>query len=149
MSVEDHTQRAMEEGKFKNLQGQGRPLKVDDNAFEDPEWRLANRMLAGSGYSLPWVEKRKEIESNLEKARADLKRTWNWRQEAQVRGVSPEYAEAEWRRAQNRFRETLEELNKRILTYNLQAPSVEFHLLHLKFDREIARLTQPPQSPGG
>jgi len=57
-NAEEQIRRAIEEGKFDNLPGKGKPLNLEQNPFEDPEWRLANHVLITSGFSLPWIEKR-------------------------------------------------------------------------------------------
>ena len=49
-SADEAIRKAMEEGKFDNLPGKGKPLKLDEDPFEDPEWRLANKMLKEGGY---------------------------------------------------------------------------------------------------
>ncbi|MEA3440806.1 MAG: DUF1992 domain-containing protein [Chloroflexota bacterium] len=54
--IEEHIRRAMEEGKFDDLPGKGKPLRLDHNPHEDPQWRTAYRMLRNSGFTLPWIE---------------------------------------------------------------------------------------------
>jgi hypothetical protein len=143
MSVEEQIRRAMQEGKFDNLPGQGKPLHVDENPFEDPEWRMAYHMLRSSGYTLPWIELRNEIEAEGNVASAELLRTWNWRLEALQRSSPPAQIEAEWLLAAARFRERIEVLNRKIFAYNLQVPSPRFALLKRDPDKEIERLCAP------
>ena len=69
-NAEEQIRRAIEEGKFDNLPGKGKPLHLDQNPFEDPDWRLANHVLKTSGFSLPWIEKRNEIEALIQTARS-------------------------------------------------------------------------------
>jgi DnaJ family protein C protein 28 len=76
--AEEQIRRAMEEGQFDNLPGKGKPLNLDENPYEDPEWRMAHHILHNSGFSLPWIETRREIETNLEAARTSIKTTWDW-----------------------------------------------------------------------
>ena len=140
MNIEDHIRRAMEEGKFDNLPGNGKPLEMDENAFEDPEWRLANKVLKDGGYSLPWIETRREIEASLETARAALKRAWAWRQDGLAQKQPDPRAEGEWQRAKNAFREHLAAINKRIFHYNLETPSPRFQRLPVDAQREIEAL---------
>lgn len=136
-NIEEHIRRAMEEGKFDDLPGKGKPLRLDDNALGDPEWRLAYHMLQSSGFSLPWIENRKEIESELQTARTALQRAWKWRGDnTSRRGALPEI-EREWQRACGTFRAAIEALNKKIAAYNLEAPSPAFHLRRLNAEREL------------
>lgn len=142
LSIEEQIKKALEEGKFENLPGKGKPLRMDDNPLEDPEWRMAYHMLRSSGYTLPWLETRSEIDSTLDAARTALSRAWAWRQEALTDGkLTPADIADEWERAVSAFREQIAGLNKRIFSYNLEVPSERFQMLIINVDREIARLT--------
>jgi hypothetical protein len=162
--VEEHLRRAMEEGKFADLPGKGKPLKIDDDPLVDPDWRLANHMLKSAGFTLPWIELLKEIDAEIEAARANLRRSWEWcrsrRQPGGSRrqpggsqaesGVAPVHAdsmklspaeiEAEWSRAVKAFRDQVQVINKRIFDYNLQAPSERFQRFKLNPEKEIEKI---------
>jgi len=135
--IEEHIRRAIEEGKFDNLSGQGKPLDLGDDSLADPEWRLAQHMLRSSGYSLPWIELRREILAEAETARGTLKRAWEWRGAALSEGQPYERVQGEWGRAVEAFRKHIESTNKKIFNYNLQAPSEIVQLLKLDAEREI------------
>jgi DnaJ family protein C protein 28 len=140
-SIEEHIRKAIEEGKFDNLPGKGKPLQLEENPHEDPEWRLANHLLHTGGFNPPWIENLREIEIEADAARTGLSRAWNWRKSALAGNQSPVYVEAEWARAQASFREKITTLNKRIFDYNLQTPSDRFQILAVNIDRELERLT--------
>lgn len=135
--AEDQIRRAMEDGKFEDLPGKGKPLRLDHNPFEDPEWRMANHVLRSGGFTLPWIEVRQEIERSLDQARESLRRAWAWRQEAHTHGQPLSFVEAEWKRAEGVFHQQIAELNKRIFSYNLQVPAARLQLLQLDADREL------------
>ena len=140
LSIEDHIQQAMQEGKFDDLPGKGQPLRLDENPYEDPDWRLAHHVLQSSGYTLPWIAARQEIEAEIESARQALRTTWSWRQEALQESppLKPyEQVEAVWQRAVATFGEQAERINKRISDYNLQAPLERFQLRLLDVEQEI------------
>jgi DnaJ family protein C protein 28 len=139
--VEDHINSAMQEGKFENLPGKGKPLRLDENPFENPEWRMANHVLRSNGFTLPWIETRNEIEGELEKARKALARAWIYRQSETSKNLPTHLREAEWQRAVDAFREQVTLLNKRVLKYNLEVPSIHLQLLLINSDRELDRLT--------
>lgn len=143
--IEEHIRRAMEEGKFDNLPGKGKPLKIDDDPLADPEWRLANHMLRNAGFTLPWIEARKEIEEKLLEARSALKRSWAWRENAMAQGKKPSDVESHWNQAVERFGKQIIEINKLIQTYNLETPYDRLQLPILNFEREL-RLTTTSQS---
>ena len=138
--VEDQIRRAMEQGKFSNLRGKGKPLHLDDNPLEDPEWRMAHHMLQSSGYTLPWIETRQEIEAGIEKARTSLKRVWDWRNTALQEKHHPAEVEAEWKRALTAFEDEIVSINKRIFSYNLEVPAEQFQRQMLNVEREVERI---------
>ena len=141
-NVEDILRKAMEEGKFDNLRGKGKPLHLDNtNPHADPEWELAYGMLKDAGYSLPWIETMKGIETELEVARKDIRLAYQVYQEGFSRaGVTP-FLLAEWDRAKQAFRTKLEALNQRIRDYNLDVPNVRFQRPALNFEQEIQKVT--------
>lgn len=141
LNIEDAISKAMQDGQFDDLPGKGKPLKLDDNPYEDPAWRVANRILKNGGFSLPWIERLREIEADLEKAQAALSRTWSWRQASLLKAGPSTQVESEWRRALTSFREQIQAINRRILTYNLEVPSDRFQKRLLDPHREIARIT--------
>jgi DnaJ homolog subfamily C member 28 len=141
-NIEEHIRRAMEEGKFDDLPGKGKPLRLDENPHEDPEWRLAYRMLRESGFSLPWIETIREIEAEVEKARSGLGNAWAWRQAAISENQPYGFVQGEWERALEVFREQVVRLNKRIRDYNLEVPVERFQRPLLRFEREVEAVTE-------
>ena len=135
--AEDQIRRAIEEGKFDNLPGKGKPLRLDQDPFEDPEWRMARHVLRNGGFTLPWIEVRQEIERDRNAARASLSRAWAWRQEALAQGQPLSFVDEEWKRAEGAFHQQIAELNRRIFNYNLQVPAVRLQLPQLDIDREF------------
>jgi DnaJ family protein C protein 28 len=129
----------MEEGQFDDLPGKGKPLRLDEDPNADPAWRAAHHVLKSSGYSLPWIETRREVEADLEAARASLRRARLWRVKELDRAGDPGRVEAEWERAQADFRERAAALNKRIHSYNLEAPSASFQRDLIDAGPEITR----------
>jgi DnaJ homolog subfamily C member 28 len=138
--IDDPIKKAMQDGQFDDLPGKGKPLNLDANPFADPAWELAHHVLKSSGYTLPWIETRQQIEKELEEARSDLKRTWEWKQSEAAQKISPAQVELQWQQRLRAFREKVISLNQRIRDYNLEAPSDRFHLLVLNADKEIAAL---------
>mgnify|MGYP001360902941 CR=1 FL=1 len=139
--IEDAIEQAMREGKFDHLPGKGKPLKLEDQPNEDPEWRLAHHVLKNSGFTLPWIEARQEIEAEIEAARQALQRAWEWRKEALDRQQPNPASEAEWQRARRQFGERVEQINRRIFDYNLQAPTMGLQLRKLNLERELRSLS--------
>ena len=141
-NIEELIRAAMREGKFENLPGKGKPLKLDENPHADPEWRLAHHILQEAGFTLPWIEKRREIEVDVAKARADLLRAWNWRQDPTSLDITSDLVEEEWHAKLDIFREQIRSLNKRIAEYNLEAPADQLQMRPLNYEREVSSLTE-------
>ena len=143
-NIEEAIRRAMEAGQFDNLPGMGQPLHLDENPLEDPEWRMAHHILRSSGFTLPWIETRREIELMTQTARTEIQRSWAWRKTALADHLTPSFIEAEWNRALELFRERVKEINQRIQNYNLDVPSIQFQLRLLSFEGELVLTISSP-----
>lgn len=139
-AIEDQIRRAIEEGKFDHLSGKGKPLQLDQNPHEDPEWSAAFRILRNSGYTLPWIETRQELEQALLEARSRLARTCRWHAEAQAGGYSPQEIQDEWQRAVDEFQRQIAEINLNIRSYNMHVPLSTFQIALLDPEVEIQRI---------
>jgi DnaJ homolog subfamily C member 28 len=137
---EEQIRRAIVEGYFENLPGKGKPLNLDENPFEDPEWKAANRMLQNAGFSLPWMETRKTIEADFGAAIEELSRAWRQRQSRISKGLPWTNFEGEWQRAVDAFGEKIDDLNKRIFTYNLETPNMRFHMREFSREKEVEKV---------
>ncbi|GAP11725.1 hypothetical protein BECAL_02916 [Bellilinea caldifistulae] len=122
--AEQKIRSAIESGQWDNLPGKGKPLQWEENPFEPAEWRMAFSLLRRNGFSLPWLEERKEIESEVQQFRTQF---------AQLYRQGNPIARMDWVKNQ------IDRLNRRIFRYNLGAPSDHFHVPPLKFERELER----------
>ena len=143
-SIEEIIRRAMLAGKFDDLPGKGKPLQLDQNPHEDPEWRTAYHVLKSGGFSLPWIESLNEIETDLQDARRALNQVWKWRTADHMEGKDPQVMESEWVRADKIFRERIRDINEGIRAYNLAVPNAQFQLQLLDADQEIKKITDSP-----
>ena len=100
-------QEAMEEGAFDDLSGAGQPLDLSEEPFEDPSLRMAHRLLRNNGFAPWWVEEGRYIEAAIAALRRDL-----------THGLI-DAAE---------FRRQAQAINRRILSFNLQAPATAHKL---------------------
>jgi len=121
---------AMEAGVFENLPGKGQPISMNGNPFEDPNLWMAHHLLRVNGFAPPWIEEACEIDKALSRLRTDLA-------DARRRhAVNP----PRWQRALDGFRKRSEEINQRILTYNLKSPSAQFHKLPFNLEKAVSEL---------
>ena len=137
-NIEDLIQRAIQEGKFSDLPGKGKPLRLDDNPHADPDWQLAYHLLKENGFSLPWLELRQEIEGEIDAARQSIQQAWELRQTTTV-------LEADFQRALRVFSEQIARINQRIFDYNLQTPAERFQMRKLNLEQEIEHICIPPE----
>ena len=141
-NIEELLRKAMEDRKFDNLPGKGKPLHLDENnPYTDSDWELAYHFLKEGGYSLPWIETRHAIENDIESARQELLRAWNLRQAALSTSQPSSYISTEWRRAQDVFKDRLIGLNQRIRDYNLEVPNARFQRISLNYEHELQLIT--------
>ena len=138
--IDKKIREAMAQGEFDDLSGKGQPIDLSENPFEDPDWRMAHRMLRNAGFAPAWIEERKDIDNELEAARTIVARAWFVNQNA--RGSEhASSAAARWLKVLADFREKAIELNRRIDLWNLKAPDVGFHRKRIDVEREIDRIT--------
>jgi DnaJ homolog subfamily C member 28 len=64
--IDKKIREAMTRGEFDDLSGKGKPIDLSENPFDDPDWRMAHRMLRNAGFAPAWIEERKDIDSELE-----------------------------------------------------------------------------------
>jgi DnaJ family protein C protein 28 len=134
--VEKRIQQAMEEGRFDDLPGAGQPLDLEVDPHEDPDMRLAHHLLRNSGFTLPWIEERREIEAQIQGMRTRFAHTWRWLGDDEDR-----WREGERDRTVAAFRRQVVQVNRRIADYNLIAPTPSTQRPLLDPDRELLRLT--------
>jgi DnaJ family protein C protein 28 len=132
--VDQKIREAMEQGEFDNLPGKGKPIDTSENPFEDPELRLAHRMLRNAGFAPSWIEERKDIDAEFETARTNLARAWQLFQKAG--------ADARWEKSLFAFRQKATELNRRIAAWNLKVPAPGFQRKMIDAEREIRKMQE-------
>ena len=140
--IEEEIRKAIESGAFENLPGKGEPLDLQDNPHVSEEWRLTHHLLRSNNFTLPWIQRRQEIEQRIHTARLTLAGVWTWAQKQKFQTEQAASADREWARALTNFQQFVDEVNKNIRDYNLGAPSLRFHRVPLKADQEIARVVE-------
>lgn len=132
--VEQRIQDAMAKGLFDNLRGMGQPLNLNDDAFVPQELKMAFRMLRSTGLAPLWIEMNKEIRADIERLQRFLAQVHNhWEQ---INAIRREHLRHE-------YEARIKEINSKILSYNILAPSSQVHLSLLLIEDELARFDHP------
>lgn len=129
--IDQHVRKAEEEGQFKDLEGAGKPLKLEEDDAVPAELRTGHRMLKNAGYAPPWIEQQKGIredQESLARWLADCNRRW-----ARLGRTDRERLRAE-------YEQRLRDLNKAIGEYNLTAPPAAGQIPLLQIERELLKL---------
>ncbi len=139
--IDQKIREAIEQGEFDDLPGKGEPIDLSENPFEDPELRMAHRMLRNAGFAPSWIEESKDIDAELLLARNLLARVWMVLQRAHGSEFEKS-AEARWGKSLNAFRAQAEQLNRRIAAWNLKVPAAGFQRAMIDVAREIERIRE-------
>jgi DnaJ family protein C protein 28 len=144
LSIEEIIRRAIEEGKFDDLPGKGKPLQLDENPHEDPEWRVSHHILKSGGFTLPWIERLRQIEIDLGAARAKIAQDWTSYQENLAKNSETHSIESEWSQSVETLHEQIAGINDQIRSYNLEVPSERFQLPLINPEDEIEKTIKSP-----
>ena len=145
--IDQKIREAMERGDFDDLQGKGKPIDTSENPFAAPELRLAHRILRNAGFAPPWIEERKDIDSEFESARNHLARNWTVLQNA-VGTKNEAGARARWEKTLTSFRKQAGELNRRIIAWNFKVPAAGFRRRLIDMEKEVSQVECPGHTTG-
>jgi hypothetical protein len=120
-SIDEQIKDAMRKGHFANLPGQGKPLKLDNDAHVPEQMRMANKILRDNDLTPGWMAEGQEIDAARDKLVADIRRAAQANQAARLETL----------------REAAKKYNNKVLSYNLKVPQGVTHKRHLDFDREF------------
>lgn len=153
--VEDQIQAAMEEGRFDNLPGMGKPFNFADDSFVPESYRLAYRIMRENDIPPEWITLQKELSEAYAQARMTLQKaaqSYYRQMERAGEGQNLESVITRLRArddrdyAQNEFRAQMADLNRKVARYNLKVPSSSLTRDLYDAEREIRRLFPPESS---
>jgi len=152
--VEQQIKEAMARGDFDNLPNKGKPLDLSSNPFENPDMRLAYKILKDQGYAPTWIELEKEIKGDLERAEKIQGFLQQRRQrlseliEEAPRRRQPiaKTFELERQRSLDSFCKCLVEVNKKIDKFNLIVPILDRQFRRISIDMEVERFRKESPS---
>lgn len=131
-AVDRAIRKAMEEGEFKDLPGEGKPLDINDDPNTPADLQLAYKIMRDNGIAPDWVAQGRELEAKQTGWRARLKAAHT------THNLSGNTAG--WEAARAKLGEELVKLNREILSYNLKLPPAVAHRPLMDMKREVGRL---------
>ncbi|MFQ3610535.1 MAG: DUF1992 domain-containing protein [Fimbriimonadales bacterium] len=143
--AERKIEEAMQEGKFDNLPGRGKPLPMDEEWFVPPEMRPAIRLLKSAGVLPDWMERAREIE----RIRAHYQRLWliAEREYPRICEMGEERFLVWQSETWQGMVAAIQQINAQVLAYNCTAPATAHHQLPLQSEAEHARFLQRFSNP--
>lgn len=142
--IDELIKEAMEQGKFANLPGTGKPLKLEDDAHIPADQRLANKMLKDNDLAPDWIveggELREAREAMIKRLHREARRYHKALAEAE-NTPSPELTRRalhfSWDVQKAALHEETDKLNRRLLVYNLKVPPGIPHLQLISAAHEL------------
>lgn len=133
---------AMQQGAFDNLPGHGKPLNLRRNPHTPEEQQMAFNLLEDNNLTPGWIGDRQKLQNDIAALRSQIEQVVARQQKAWPNASAHERSELQLERPYylRRWQTTIDELNKRIKTLNLQQPYIHLEILVLKLDEELARL---------
>ena len=138
----------MERGEWDNIEGKGKLLKIKGDLADAAT--MSAKLRTDAGFSTPWSDLSKEIESGLEEARRMIARSHKF-YEAALRDGFTAKAEQQWSDALSNFDKQLAALNSKILKFNLLIPPQmpQLHKPRLRREKILVELGLTPQGDDG
>ena len=122
--VEQRIWHSMEEGKFENLPGKGKPLNLNTNPHADPAEDALYRILSKNGCAPEWVELNKEIRNRISEWRLALQKAWTEN--------CNEVNNSNWVESSEALKLQLRDINNKVsYNYNTLLSFVTLNIMHL------------------
>jgi len=140
--VEEQIQEAMEQGKFDDLPGKGKPLNLDVNPYAGDQ-ELAFKMLKDNNFTLPWIADRNRLFEEIADFRERMLYQWQLHGAqvlAMARGGQEGVAQRRWTALIMQWQAGIDRLNKRIQDVNMGIPVRNLEILSLGIDSELTRI---------
>ena len=137
---------AMEEGKFDDLPGKGKPIIFEDDPMTPPHLRMANKVLRNAGVLPDWMQVQKDLYRERQEIgghRARLGRE-NAKKQATLANLPPYHAavkqfEAWYAKSRADYLRRVKDVNTLILKLSMMAPSTVQPPRPYKVETEMER----------
>lgn len=121
-AVDRAIRKAMEDGEFKDLPGEGQPLQWDDDPNTPDDLKLAYKILRENDLAPDWIVQGRELETRHEQLLARLKQAVTTHSDM------------------TRLAKDIERFNGEAVSYNLKVPQGVQHRPLINLQREIEHL---------
>jgi DnaJ homolog subfamily C member 28 len=135
---------AIEEGKFENLPGKGKPIVFDDDPMTPPHLRMANQILRNANVLPEWMQVQKDLERERQEVGKFREKVIVENRKRRLLLERPLAKEAEreafgiWHaRSRAEFQKRMKSVNTLILKLSLMAPSTVAPIPSYKVEAEM------------
>lgn len=139
--AEHKIQEAIDEGKFDNLPGKGKPLVFDDDPMTPAHLRLANKVLKNANVLPEWMQAQHDLNAEQQEVNRLLERTrheYITRREKSEVSARAAHQFTEWHtKTRTDYLRLLKSVNTGILKLSLTAPSTVQPGKPYKVDQEM------------
>ncbi|MGI6549163.1 MAG: DnaJ family domain-containing protein [Syntrophomonadales bacterium] len=144
--VEEKIRKAIESGSFDNLEGKGKPLNLQENPFEPPDMRMANKILKDAGFSPYWMELGKDVDAAIEKFWQDVDKFITVQRIKRDGGKrNQQYAQMRMNKFLKEAETQLRNINRLIDNFNCHCPMWWLGRGRLNINQEMARVREKLQ----
>jgi hypothetical protein len=127
--AEEKIREAIEEGRFNNLAGQGRPLNDLDDALTGEDW-IGLHVLRENGFLPEWLELRKQVHFDRPAVNAAMA---EWAEAIRFTGSRAHPLAI---RTGENYRKAAKAINAKIDLHNIRCPSIGLELVRFREDAE-------------
>ncbi len=140
--IDRQIRKAMEDGDFDNLPGEGKPLDLREDENTPEELRMAYKILHENDLAPDWIMHGRDIDNKIEDIVKRVRKGADaYRAAINVPAATGETRAAaarSWQTVQAKLTASTAKLNQEISVYNLKIPSGVTHKRVLNLQREIS-----------
>ena len=140
--IDRQIRKAMEDGDFDNLPGEGKPLDLQEDENTPDEMRMAYKILRENDLAPDWIMQGRDIDNKTLDILKRLRQAADAYRAAinapSATGATRAAAARSWQTVQAKLTASTAKLNQEISVYNLKIPSGVTHKRVLNLQREIS-----------
>jgi hypothetical protein len=125
--AEEKIREAIEQGKFSNIKGMGKPLANQDDEFTGDDW-IGLHVLRQNGFLPEWLELRKQVHHAKPRVAAAMA---EWERAIELTGSAAHPLAI---RAGEQYRNVSTSINSLIDLHNIRCPSIHLELVRFRED---------------